>query len=251
VSWSSQTYNPASQLTATNLNNTAYVKTPTNRVQSLAYDGLNRDTAVAGVSDGYDGRQNQTRSTDGGRTFTYDQENRLTGSSTAGVAAIGLAYDPLGRLYTTTVGATTTTFLYDGDQLVGEYQGATLKRRYVHGMGEDDPLVWYEIVSGTPTRNWLYADRQGTIIAIGSDAGAGTAQYAYGPYGDPDTWTGSRFRYTGQIVLPEAQLYYYKARVYDPNSARFLQTDPVGYGADMDLYAYVADLLDTLLKLFP
>lgn len=40
-------------------------------------------------------------------------------------------------------------------------------------------------------------------------------------------WTGSRFRHTGQIALPEASLYHYKARVYDRVLGRFLQTDPV------------------------
>jgi RHS repeat-associated protein len=31
-------------------------------------------------------------------------------------------------------------------------------------------------------------------------------------------------------LIPEAGLYYYKARVYDPMYGRFLQTDPVGEG---------------------
>jgi RHS repeat-associated protein len=57
----------------------------------------------------------------------------------------------------------------------------------------------------------------------------------------PSGWGGSRFRYTGQIEIPEVQLYHYKARVYDPVFGHFLQTDPVGYRSDVDLYAYVGD----------
>ena len=36
----------------------------------------------------------------------------------------------------------TTRFLYDGDALVAEYDGAgTMLRRYVHNVGADVPLV--------------------------------------------------------------------------------------------------------------
>lgn len=38
-----------------------------------------------------------------------------------------------------------TRFLYDGDALVGEYSGSgVLLRRYVHGPGVDELLLWYE-----------------------------------------------------------------------------------------------------------
>jgi RHS repeat-associated protein len=82
------------------------------------------------------------------------------------------------------------------------------------------------------------------VIATADQAGNLVELYKYSPYGEPsnaanvESWSGSRFRYTGQTALPEARLYYYKARVYDPKYGRFLQTDPIGSKDDLDLYAY-------------
>ena len=93
--------------------------------------------------------------------------------------------------------------------------------------------------------NYLIADRQGSIVATASPSGALLANYTYDPYGVPNTWgtvgTTPRFRYTGQAAIPEAGLYHYKARVYDPVFGRFFQTDPVGYGPDVNWYAYVGN----------
>ena len=61
-----------------------------------------------------------------------------------------------------------------------------------------------------------------------TDASGTTTRYSYGPYGESTSWSGSRFRYTGQIAIPEVSLCPYKSRVYAPALGRFLQTDPIG-----------------------
>jgi RHS repeat-associated protein len=235
-------YNQASQKIARTSSNSLYEWTPPSPATvSKTYDGLNRDATIAAVTGGYDANGNLTN--DGTRVFTYDRENRLLSASAP--TAVTLSYDPTGRLNQTTAGSTVTNFLYEGSRLSAEYDGSgNVLRRYVHGTGVDEPLVWFEGASTTsPTAQWLHQDPQGSVIAWSDASGSVTSSqvYAYGPYGEPSSWTGSRFRYTGQIMLPEMQLYYYKARVYDPLTGRFLQTDPIGYKSDVDLYAYAAE----------
>jgi RHS repeat-associated protein len=76
------------------------------------------------------------------------------------------------------------------------------------------------------------------VIGYADSGGNSGAIYAYGPHGEPSAWSGSRYSYTGQLMIPEAQLYNYKARVYDPVMGRFLQTDPIGYKSDINAYNY-------------
>jgi len=239
VAWTNS-FNPASQIVTRTRSNDAYAWDGAVAVsRNYAVNGLNQYTAAGTATFAYDANGNLT--SDGSSTYLYDVENRLV--QVSGGHSATLVYDPLGRLHQ--VGS--TRLLYDGDALVAEYNtSGTLLRRYVHGSNAaaDDPLLWYEgaTVSST-TRHQLFADHQGSIVAITDGAGTLTDHGSYDEWGIPGSTNNlaERFQYTGQAWLPEVGLYYYKARIYSPTLGRFMQTDPVGYEGGNNLYAYVGD----------
>jgi RHS repeat-associated protein len=227
-------YNPADQIVSNTRSNDAFAFTGHSfGTTGSSANGLNQLTDLGGAAIGYDRKGNVISA--GGTSYGYDLSNRLWSIN----GNFAFYYDAMGRLEDNAVAG--LLHGYDGADLVAEYadRGNRFARRYVHGPGDDEPLVWYE-GPGTSDRRFLHTDERGSIVAVTDNAGTSIGINKYDEYGVPASTNIGRFQYTGQTWIPELGMYNYKARIYNPRlGGRFMQPDPIGYGAGMNMYAYV------------
>jgi len=203
-------------------------------------NNINQYPTVGGVGFSYSTDGNLIN--DGVFKYEFNTERMMTRVRDAGTNAIiaDYLYDPALRQRQKNVGGTKTNFYYAGWQRLADYDGTTntLQQRFVYGPGLDEVLI--QISSGG-TKTYFHGNHQGSVIATTDATGTVLNRFKYSPYGESPSMTGTSHGYTGQRYDSETGLYYCKMRYYSPKFGRFLQADPIGYKAGLNMYSYVAN----------
>ncbi len=90
---------------------------------------------------------------------------------------------------------------------------------------------------------YYHFDGLGSVIALSDVNNVIVERYSYDVFGEPNRTSdvNNPYMFTGRRYDPEADLYYYRARYYAYDIGRFLQPDPIGYDAGLNMYAYVGN----------
>jgi len=206
--------------------------------------------------------------TDGDWRYYYDYENQMTKAEKreggAWVTKGEYTRDALMRRVEKVTAGATIRYYHDGWRAIEETEGTdtpSVERQYVFGNEIDEALVLFKSNGGNYDTYYYLADGQWTVEALVNDSGVIVETYAYRVYGEPaiktgvgndDTWFtaddatsgnsiyGNTILFTGRNYDSESGLYYYRMRMYDAESGRFLGHDAMRYREGMNLFEYLA-----------
>jgi RHS repeat-associated protein len=228
---------------------------------SLNTAPFNSNNQWAGI-DVYDGNGNPTALTDAlfeptkpALAIVYDAANRIVsvnGTST-------YTYDASGRRATRTVNGLTTYFLYDGDRLLYELNGAgspvveygwavdglrteTSSRRTNEGVSYTWPIAYtYDPEGNVVHKQAFFGPNASPIDTRIYDAYGKLQYYRRADPNDTSTEPQGPVGFGGQYGYytdTDTGLVLCTHRYYDPLRGRWVTRDPIGYAGGMNLYGF-------------
>ena len=207
---------------------------------NYSYNDANRLISAGNASFTYDKNGNLKTESGNGTTTNYnwDAEGRLTGIT--GKINASYAYDGLGNRRSSSINGVQRKYVLDLNssmsQVLVETDGnGNILDYYIYGIG----LIERIKADGTTTHCYHY-DSRGSVIALTDQNQNITHQYSYGPFGElyqKQEADINPFRYVGQwgVSFDSDDLYFMRARYYNPKVGRFISEDPVW---DVNLYSY-------------
>ena len=216
--------------------------------QRYVYASDSHHLLTAGnVAREYDATGNTMRI--GEREFVYDATGRMSQAKVNGVVEMNYAYNAFGQQVAKFIAGQTTISLHDeAGHWLGDYDSAGRPIRQVIWL-DNLPVA---VLDGESIRD-IQPDHLGsprvvvdrnTDKAIWSWPLNGEAFGSTPPDEDPDG-DGTKYvfdmRFPGQRYDAVTGLFQNGWRDYDPQSGRYIQSDPIGLAGGISTYAYVAN----------
>jgi len=235
---------PVSVNASNNFSGTAQLGAGTTTVTVKAKDASGNETTqqyeveASGNTTSYTYDANGNLTSDGTKTYFWNALNELVEVKQGSTTLATFEYDGFGRRTEKAASGITRVFIYDTEDIVEErLSGSTTDTiRYYHGAGIDEPLAR---TNGSSVTTYYLADHLGSILQETTSSGSVALDREYDASGRLLAGNSSGFAFTGREWDSETELYYYRARYYDPSLGRFDSEDPLGFGAGQNFYAYV------------
>jgi RHS repeat-associated protein len=174
---------------------------------------------------------------DGANTYAWNAREQLT--AIAGATTASFTYDPFDRRASSTLSGKTSSYLYDGSNVIQQLSAGTpTENLLTGGTGQ----VFQLTTPGGENSSFL-TDVRGSTIGLGNAAGTVATKYTYDPGGVASASgaaTSNRFDFIGALN-DGTGLYAMGARYYSPGLGRFISQDPLSFGgSDSNLYQYAS-----------
>lgn len=165
--------------------------------------------------------------------YEYDADNQLISVSSETGGKVAFQYDAFGRRTAKITDKGTTSFLWDGEVLLGEQKDAFCE--YVHE--EFTPIAKFQNFQVQT----YHTDYLGTPKEVSGADGSLIWQGNYDEFGkvsEVKKQTEQNLRFQGQYEDAETGLYYNRYRYYDADSGRYINQDPITVLGGLNFYRY-------------